>query len=172
MMKSVFATACLVALMATSAHAQFSLKTFDGKVIANKNKPSSGIRGSGVYFLWEADHVRVQLEVTIGKLKTIDEVLVYYADADSKMPNLEKISGDNGQPACFGAEVKSKKGNSFPNYNWREDSYSQQMTNTAMVLFVTEADGKAFFTKLAQKCKEAKPPVKRIVLKKMTKEKK
>jgi hypothetical protein len=99
-------------------------------------------------------------------------VLVYYVDIDNTKFELEKIPGDNGNPDVYGAEIKLKKGASAPNYNWRKDAYTQQMTNMVLVMFTSEADGKAFFEKLALKKKNAKAPAKRIVLKSMEKKKK
>jgi hypothetical protein len=171
-MKNLIISLAVVAATVSLSHAQFSLKTFDGKTVSNKNKPDSNIPDAQFYFVWEADYVRIQAVMTIGKLKPVDETLLYYADTDGKMPKLEKVSGDNGRKPCYGTVVMSKKGASLPNYNWREDAYSQEMTDSAMVMFVTESEAKAFFDKLSQKCKGAKAPAKRIVLKKMMKEKK
>jgi hypothetical protein len=173
-MKTLFATFALLAIVG-SAHAQFSLTTFDGKTISNKNKPNVGSEAleTALYYVWEADFVRIQMVAKVGNAKTVDETLVYYVDTDATMPKLEEIPSPSGSgTAGYGTELKSKKGASMPHYNWREDMYAQDMSDTALLLFTTKPEAKAFFDTLAQKRKTAKAPAKRIVLKKMMKEKK
>ncbi len=168
-MKNTLFSFALLAITAVASQAQFSFTTFDGKTVANKNKPSVTLKSldTTMYYTWEADFVRVQWLTYVGKDLSVDETLVYYVDSDPVMPKFEELP-DSG----VGADLKSKKGATIPHYNWRINSYYQQMDATTTVMFAAKADATAFFDKLAQKRKSAKAPAKRIVLKKILKEKK
>ncbi len=168
-MKNTLLSFALIATAAMASHAQFSLTTFDGKTVSNKNKPSVTLKAldTMMYYTWEADFVRVQWVTYVGKDLSVDETLFYYVDSDPVMPKFEELPNSG-----VGADLKSKKGATIPHSNWREGSYYQQMDATTTVMFAAKADATGFFDKLAQKRKSAKAPAKRIVLKKILKEKK
>ena len=159
--------------LATASQAQFSVTTFDGKTIANKNKPDTALKSmdSAFYFLWGTDFVRVQWQSSIGDKPAISEALLYYVDFAS-LPKAEEIPSPTGGASAYGVEFKSKKGASIPSYSWLEDMYSQKMSSGESIMFATKADMKKFFDKFIQKRKTAKAPVQRIVLKSLVKEKK
>lgn len=173
-MKTLLTTLAALLLASTTAHAQFSLTTFDGKTIANKNKPDTTTPGmeSKFYFVWEADFVRIQWQTSINDKPVITEALVYYIDVNLKMLKPEEMPLPDGKGTAYGIEIKSKKAKSFPEYSWRADSYTQQMSDTESLIFASKSELKSFMDKLTARCKTAKAPTKRIVLKQMVKEKK
>ena len=171
-MKNVLLSLGLLVSLSAASHAQFKITTFDGKTVANKNKPDTAVKaiGSEFYFVWETDFVRVQWNTSMGDKPAVSEALLYYVDF-ATLPKPEKLDGPSGLSA-YGLNFNSKKGETIPTYVWREAMYSQQMSSEESLMFATQAEMKSFTDKFTQRRKSAKPPVKRIVLKTMLKEKK
>lgn len=152
-MKNAFYLALLCGLALTStAQAQFSFKTAEGKTLSNKNAPDvltvERFTKDAYYFVWEKDHVRIYSGKVNGSglIECLYENWLYYEDFKSENASYREIDGFSYYAIVFSGKSL------MPEYKYFQSSMTMgEMVSAFQIKFPDKKTTDAFVTKLTDK---------------------
>lgn len=151
-MKNAFCLTLLCGLALTStAQAQLSFKTAEGKTISVKNAPDvytvERFTKYAFYFLWEKDHVLIYSGSVNdkGMIECLYENYLYYQDFDPKNNLTVERDGFVYYNVLFPNNGKA------PEYKHFESSTTGEMVSVVQIKFADKKAAEAFATKLTDK---------------------
>jgi hypothetical protein len=140
--------------LATTASAQFTFTTAEGKTIRSTKAPDvrivRGMLKQESYFSWEKDHLRIYFISKNGDdpIDVFEDTRLYFADF--KPTNVRQSEYDG----LFICNIKFPEGSGVPSYSHSPKSVLGEMVRTVMVTFPDKKQLGAFVETLTEKALE------------------